>query len=184
MAQEEQQKLNGVVERCLAKMEVDSRERPFLAAWIGTCVRLVLERWSRSKRKQTALDNNLYLMSEFSSTVLLLLLLLPVLFLFPPGAWQVQVIQAGTLCPSIPGTSARTSTGFFRSTSGWSPRCWRPIWSSGIIRGRSRRLWRRWPKLGRKRGAWQAVLAAWKRAGTHGTEPLILYIYTLFSRRP
>lgn len=30
MAQEEQKSLNGVVERCLAKMEMDSRERPFL----------------------------------------------------------------------------------------------------------------------------------------------------------
>ena len=33
--QEEQQSLNGVVERCLAKMEMDSRERPFLAPWNG-----------------------------------------------------------------------------------------------------------------------------------------------------
>ncbi len=30
--QEEQKNLNTVVERCLAKMEVDSRERPFLDA--------------------------------------------------------------------------------------------------------------------------------------------------------
>ena len=30
VAKDEQKNLNGVVERCLAKMEADSRERPFL----------------------------------------------------------------------------------------------------------------------------------------------------------
>ena len=30
VAREEAKKLNGVVERCLAKMEAESRERPFL----------------------------------------------------------------------------------------------------------------------------------------------------------
>jgi hypothetical protein len=33
--EEEQKSLNGVVELCLAKMEMDSRERPFLAASPG-----------------------------------------------------------------------------------------------------------------------------------------------------